>query len=142
LNSRFSDYVGKVGFAASPFEVTYRFRADKGNFNLNRSEIEAAFYTERGGVSLNYLNLRNDPVLGERNEVIGSGSIRLSDYWSWQLGAHHDLERDSLISTSTGLTFQNECLTLLTTAGRNYTSDRDFQESTSFTMRVFLKNLN
>lgn len=140
--SHFSDYVGKLGLTYAPVDLNYRFRLDRRNLILNRSELESSLSFWRVSIGANYLNLRNDPIVRPKEEISGGLSMRLTDTWTWNLGAHRDLQRDDLVSASTGLVFHNECLTVHTTLGREYTSDRDFQESTSVTFQVFFKNLN
>lgn len=142
LSSRFSDYVGRIGFTVSPFDLVYRFRVDKDNFSPSRSEVTGNYGQGRLGLSLNYLNLKDDPVLATKEEISGGVSFRLTEFWSLYMASHRDLDSDRNITANAGLIFKNECVTLTTMAGRDYTQDRDFQQSTSFKMQLALKNLN
>ncbi len=142
LASHFSDYVGKVGLTYQPFGIAYRFRLDKDEFTPKRSEVDGYFNMYPVSAYVSYLSLTNDPILSTKEEIYGGTSINLSKKWILSLQGRQDLELDQVTSTSAGLTYANECTNIVTTIGREYTQDRDIKSSTTFLVRVMLKNLN
>lgn len=142
LNSRFSDYVGRVAVSYDPVLLAYRFRRDKDTFTSKRDEIEAELRFKRIQFAANYVDIRNDPILASRQDVNGGVTFALAENWSWTGSMHRDLLLDKYTNATTGLAFHNECITVNMLFGRAFTSDRDFRESNSFTLQVLLKNLN
>lgn len=142
LTSRFSDYVGMFGVSVAPFDLRYRFRFDKDDFDPKRSEVMGTAAFGYVGLGINYLDISRDAVVADKRDLSGSFSIKLTDYWTLTTGAHRDMLRDSFTNTTAGLIYRDECLTLLTTLGRDYTSDRDLKSSTSVTVQVLLRNIN
>lgn len=142
LRSRFSDYVGRIGLTYAPFDIAYRFRLDKDEFSPRRSEVIGSYADGDLGLFANYLRIGKDPVLENKHELGTGATYRLTDNWSLLASAHRDLLRDDFVVINGGLTYVNECVTINTLAGKNYTSDRDFKPSTSFKVQVLLKNLN
>ncbi|MGE3714240.1 MAG: LPS-assembly protein LptD [Alphaproteobacteria bacterium] len=142
VDSHFSDYVGHVGFSASPLNLAYRFRLDKDEFSPKRSEIDASFDYKWMTLAGAYLLLDNDPILADREQAVGSSSVRLSKNWSWQSAANRNLLTDEWVSLSTGLTYADECTNVSMIAGRQFTRDRDIEPTTTFLFRIAFKNLN
>jgi LPS-assembly protein len=142
LASHFSDYVGKVGLTYHPFGIAYRFRLDKDELDPKRSEVDAYFNYYPVSAYASYLSLKNDPILSTKEEIYGGTNINLSKKWILALQGRHDLQLDQITSTSAGLTYQNECTNIVTTVGRDYIQDRDVKSSTTFLVRIMLKNLN
>lgn len=142
LTSRLSDYVGRLALQYQPVNLSYRFRLDKDDLSPRRSEVEAGLNFKRFGIGATYLYFDNDPIVGDSQEIVNSGYIRLTDNWMLNINTRRDLERARQTSAGIGLLFENECLTLSLGGGRDLTNDRDLQASTSLYARIFLKNLN
>ena len=138
----FSDYVGRVGFHVSPVDISYRFRLDQDDFTPNRHELRAGYASKWVSFNLDYIALEDDPLLQELEELSSSVSFRLSEEWSMSAYGRRDLNDGQMIYAGTGLTYQNECFTLLLGLSRQYIRDRDVEPDTSFSVRVQLKNLN
>lgn len=141
LTSRFSDYVGQVSAYYQPLSLDYRFRLDRDNLKAQRNEVEAALSFARMGVNMTYLELNDDPFLGNNQEVSAGSYVRLNDYWTLSANGRRDLQLDRLTSAGIGLQFANECTTLIFGANRDLTNDRDIKDSTSFYVQLLLKNL-
>ncbi len=141
LNSQFSDFVGRVGFNYQPLEFIYRFRLDKDDFEPKRQEAEVNLLLNRFTVAVNYLSIRNDPILTSKQELSTGTAIRLTDTLTLSGAINRDMLRGSFTSANTSLTFANECLTSQIALTRDLTSDRDFKQSTSVTVQVLFKNL-
>jgi len=141
-NSHFSDYVGMVGVSYQPLSLAYRFRVDKDNYTLNRNEVNAALGWPRFGLYTNFLDERADPLLGNKQDLSGGAAVRIGDNWTLGVGADRDLLRNAFVGANAALTYQNECITVQSTAGHDFTSDRDFRQGTSVKVQLFLKNLH
>ena len=95
------------------------------------------------GLGLTYLTLSDDPNLDDREEIIGSASFDITDEWRFRVGGHRDLLDDGRwIRASTGLTYDAECLTLISSVNRRFFRDRDIEPATSYVVQLKLKNLN
>lgn len=140
--SHFSDYVGHVGLSVSPLDLAYRFRLDKDTFGSKRSEIDANFNYDWVTLSAAYLLLDDDPILADKEQLVGSSDIRLTSRWSWQMAANRNLITNDMVSASTGLTYADECTNVSMIAGREFTRDRDIEPNTTFLFRIAFKNLN
>ena len=142
LDDNFSDYVGRLGLSWGEWlNLAYRFRADRDDFALRRNEINASVVYDRLALNVDYLQLNDDPYLANRQEVVSSGTLRLSDHWSFLAGARRNLDDDEMIYANAGLRYEDECLSLFGNFARSFISDRDVEPNTSFIFRVALKNL-
>ncbi|MDE3038474.1 MAG: LPS assembly protein LptD, partial [Pseudomonadota bacterium] len=142
LGSRFSDYVGKVGMTYQPLTLAYRFRFDRQTWMANRSEVDAGFNEYPLQLSTSYLSLRNDPILAPAEVVTGASALNLTPNWIWNVNASRDMKLNQLITMATGVTFKNECLTLTSMVGKDYTTLLDIKPSLTFWVTVSLKNLD
>ncbi len=141
-NSNLSDYVGKIDVYYDPFTISYRTRLDKDSLAFNQNDVTAAVNYYPFTVSSSYLSLKNDPTLSNKEEINGTLGINMTKEWMWGVGATRDLELGRLSSASTSLTFQNECIYVTNSFGRNYTFDRDIKPSTTYMFRVSFKNMD
>ncbi len=137
-----SDYVGRLGMQYDPLDLSYRMRLDQDELSLRRSEIRAAWLGERLSTSVDYIYIDHDPYLENRRHIVGSGSVKLDDNWTWLLAGQRDLDAEATISASTGLVFYYDCISVLTLLQRDYIRDRDIEPDTSISVRLSLKNLN
>jgi|CXWL01.1.fsa_nt_gi LPS-assembly protein len=140
--SNLSDYVGKMDVYYDPFTISYRTRLDKDSLAFNQNEVAGSVNYNPIILSTSYLSLKNDPTLQNKEEISGTFGVNLTKQWNWGVGATRNLELGSLSSASTSLTFQNECLYMTNSFGRNYTFDRDIKPSTTYMFRVSFKNLD
>ncbi|MBN8532428.1 MAG: LPS-assembly protein LptD [Alphaproteobacteria bacterium] len=144
LGDNFSDYVGHVGYNYGGFaDLIYRWRVAQDQVELKRSEIAAFFSQDPYMFNINYIYLEDEPFILRRQEIMAAASYRFAEQWSVLASGRRDLsENGGWISTSGGLVFENECLTVSSVLSREYTRDRDIEPSTSFMVQVLLKNLN
>jgi LPS-assembly protein len=142
LTSDFSDYVGKVGMTYAPLSLGYRFRLDKTDLTPSRSEIDAGYNLSPLTISTSYLYLNNDPILFDREVVTASGTLDLTDNWSILANGSRDIRQKQTVTTNGGLVYKNECVTLTSVVGKDYTSLLDIKPSLSFWFRVSLRNLD
>lgn len=144
LNEEHSDYVGRLAWAYSDnIDFGYRFRLDREDMELKRSEIQSRFHLDPLALNLNYVRIERDLYLQNSEEIRANSALRLNRNWTWTALARHDLsDNGGMIQAGTGLQFNNECVTIATGVNRRYIRDRDVEPNTSFTVQVFLKNLN
>lgn len=142
LGESFSDYVGRLGLDYAPFMLAYHFRLDQDDFTPNSNSFSTGINYHPIDWQLHYITLKDDAFLQDREELLTSMAIALSDEWSINGTARRDLMKDEMLYAGAGLVFQNECITLLTSFRRQFTRDRDVEPDTSLTVRVSFKNLN
>ncbi len=137
-----SDVVGAVGVAIDPLDLSYRVNVDPHEGDFRRNEIRAAYGDARFSGHLDYVRIEDDPFLLDAEEAIASGALKLDEQWTLIASGNRDLERGKAVTALGGLTWQNECVTILSSVRRDYIRDRDIEPDTSFSVRVALRNLN
>ena len=142
LSSRFSDYVGNIAVDYYPVSLNYRFRLDHDSFEPQRQELQAGANFSRFGINASYLEINDDPFLGNNEEINVGAYTRLNNYWTVRANGRRDLELARLTNAGVSFEFANECVTLLFGARRDLTNDRDINESTSVFIQLVLSHLN
>ncbi len=137
-----SDIIGRFKLTYSPVELSYRFRLDQDDFENNLHEASAYYRTGRFLAGLEYLSLSNDGIIEDREEILLNMAAAITDKWRINGYGRRDLIADDMLNAGVGLTYQNECFTLLTSFNKTFTSDRDVEADTSFSVRFAFKNLN
>ncbi|MGB1540175.1 MAG: LPS-assembly protein LptD, partial [Rickettsiales bacterium] len=95
LSEELSDYVGRVAWNYSDnMELAYRFRLDRQNFELKRSEVDSRFHFEPVRLRLNYVRMEEDPYLENNEEIRASSAVQLTDNWIWTLNGRRDLSSE------------------------------------------------
>ena len=147
MEDNFSDYVGRVLFSTSEmFDVGYRFRLNKDDMSLSRSEIVAGVYYAPIRVDVDYVSLDaasstiND---SDREELYGRVSYDITREWAVSADARRDLTSDGgFVSSGATLLHRGDCVDFTVSWLREFTRDRDIEPSTAFTFQIQLKNLN
>ncbi len=140
--SHLSDYVGGVSFAYDPVTLTYRTRIDKNSLAMNQNAVDASFNYYPVSLSGSYLKLKNDPTLQNKEEISGATAINLTKKWQWGVAARRDIQLGLMTGVSSSLLYQNECVAILGSLGKEYTKDRDIKPATNFMLTVSFKNLD
>lgn len=138
----FSDYVGRVALDYAPFELSYRYRLDQDSLSPNSSIVSADYRRKPFTLGLDYITVENDAFLSDREEILATMAVALSDEWSVSANARRDLLLNNMLFAGLGLVYQNECFTLATQFSREFTRDRDIEPDDSISVRVSFKNLN
>jgi len=146
LSEHFSDYVGRLTVSPRPYiDLGVRFRLDQSNFAIRRSSLSASAGPEWLRGSLAYNSLSDEPTTGvpsSEEQLLLAASYRFAD--NWRLSAQHqrDLgeEGGSLLS-GIGIGYIDECVTLDFSVNRNFTRDRDIEDTTNFSFQIRLRNL-
>lgn len=141
-----SDYVGQISAdLGSYLDVDYRFQLDDHSFASRRHEVDAAGQIGRLGWTGRYfygVGLEGTEVEETREQVIGTGSFRLSDQWSVNGSLRYDFGvEEGLRQASYGLTYSGQCVSVSGIASRTLTTDSSGDSGTEIFLRIGLKNL-
>lgn len=158
LSERFSDIVGRTEVRFQDFvKFNFRFRLDKDNLAVRRSEIDATVGSDSTYVTASYLRLNRDidtlfEDLSDREELRLGGRVQIDRYWSAFGSVIVDLtdtQEDPLtladgfspIRHRLGVAYDDGCLSLGLTWRFDYEETGDAQRGTSVLLRIALNNL-
>ncbi len=108
----------------STYMFTSRFRFDKGDFTLKRTELETRANFDRWTVSMLYGDYAAQPELGyleQRQGILGSGSVKLDANWVLLGAARYDLKAEKFDQTRFGVGYVDDCLILALNYITSYT---------------------
>jgi LPS-assembly protein len=158
LTDRFSDIVGRTRVRfGSLVDVTHRFRLDKDNLALRRSEVDLTVGTDLTYIQAAYLRLNRDisPTvedLRDKEEVRLAGRLQFLRYWSVFGSTVFDLtgqDEDPLsladgfqqVRHRLGITYEDECLELGVAWKRDYERVGEFKAGSAFSINFSLKGI-
>lgn len=139
---KWSDYIGSLGIDYMPVSIGYRFRLDQKNFSPTRHEVVSGYTEDWFSVNVNYLKLRSDSVLADREDISFASTMQLTNYWKLKAGGARDIEQEQSRNAFVSLIYEDECITLTTLALRDFTRDRDVEPSDQYLVNVILRNVN
>ncbi len=145
LQNAVSDWVG--GFRASydPYvTVQQRVRLDGDDLSLTRNETRLALNVGPAGLDMQYVFFDEDPEAGattDREEVFARARLAVTDEWSVNGFLRRDLELGEFVTLGGGVRFANECCAVSVFGRRNFTSQENVSDGTSFGLRVELFTL-
>ena len=139
LETANSDYVAGLYLDfASNLQFVSQVRVDEDTLNVNRQDLALTGAYGPVSASANYVNARAQPSLGfdeDREEVIGSATVKLANNWSLFGDLRYDLENDDFIRNGIGLKFADECFILSVAYEETNVEDDDIQPDQSFKVR-------
>ena len=145
LDEDLSDFVGRVDLTPADWlNIYYRFRLDRNDLTFVRNEVGALTGPPRVRLNVGYLMLEDDPALQslrEREEIRGGISLGVSDSLSLRATGRYDLANDRTVSWQLGGVYTHPCLQIIAGVERRNTSNRDADDSTTFSVRLTLKYL-
>lgn len=141
LDDNFSDYVGRVGIGNDSTRLTYRFRMDKDDYLMRRNEFGISNSNDYFDASASYLYLEEEVPTDDTQEARGNITVPLSEQWKFNSFVRRDLDIDEWLETGAGIEYTDECLRITFGVKREHTRDRDIEPSTSYMLRIGLKNL-
>ncbi|MBV9523504.1 MAG: LPS-assembly protein LptD, partial [Alphaproteobacteria bacterium] len=146
VEDKLSDIVGHVGVSPSGyFDATYRFRLDKEDFRARRQELTFGGGPQNLRLSLSYVKLPPDFLGGDTNnrqQLTVGVSAGLSRYWSTALATTRNLTTDpGTVSSSIMTTYQDECLSFITTLSQSGVTNRDVKPGVSLIFTIAFKGL-
>jgi LPS-assembly protein len=158
LTDQLSDIVGRTRVRYGRLiDITHRFRLDKSNLALRRSELDLTVGTDQTYVQVGYLRLdRNiDPTiedLRDKEELRLAGRVKFHRYWSIFGATVLDLtdkSEDPLsiadgfapVRHRLGILYEDDCLELGLTWRRDYERIGSFRKGSTFALHFSLKGL-
>jgi LPS-assembly protein len=157
LSDRFSDIVGRTEVRYDDFvSLIGRYRLDKNDLTLRRTEVDATVGTRSTYLLAGYLRLdRNIDALEDlrdREEVRLGGRVQVTRFWSAFASTVIDLtdrDEDPLsladgfepLRHRVGVQYQDDCLTLGFTFKRDYQTFGDARAGNSYLLTLAFKNL-
>ena len=158
LTDRFSDIVGRTRIRFGRLvDVTHRYRVDKDNLAIRRTELDLTVGTDRTYGQVGYLKLNRDisPTvedLRDKEELRLAGRWQIHPYWSVFGSTVLDLtseEEDPLsladgfeaVRHRLGVTYEDECLVLGVAWKRDYERVGQFKSSSTFSVNFSLKGI-
>jgi LPS-assembly protein len=145
LDGRFSDYVGRIDFTPHRWlDARYRFGIDGSDLTFLRHEVGAEFGPRALRFDVDYLFLQDDPALQsdrEREEITAGVRMRLTSSLTLRAQTRRNLAADRTIFHRFGLVYEHPCMQVVLGVKNSNVQDRDVVSSTTFTIRVVLRNL-
>ena len=158
LSDRFSDIVGRTRIRFGRLvDITNRFRIDKDNLALRRSEVDLTVGTDLTYIQAGYLRLNRDisstvEDLRDKEELRLAGRWQLHPYWSVFGSTVLDLtskDEDPIsladgfdpVRHRVGITYEDECLELGVAWKRDYERIGEFRKGSTFSINFALKGI-
>ena len=154
LSDQLSDFVGRSTLRfGRMFELTHRFRVDRGSLAVRRNEFDVQIGSPRTYASVGYIKLNRNILLEDledREELRAGGRVALARFWSMSGSAVVDLttRANNPATTGDGFTFirhrigveyEDECFRFGVSWRRDYIGDRDFRPGNSFLLSLAFK---
>ena len=146
-----SDYVAGVYYEpSSNFTLISQARFDEKSFDVKRTDVFMKASYGPINATVNYANIdasAEEIAIGitEREELLASGSLKISDYWSVFGSMRYNLDaepgKSGFIEDSIGLKYSDECFVLAVTYNESNISDDDLSKNQSVMVRFELKHL-
>ena len=94
-------------------------------------------------LSTNYTFISNqeEGAFVGREALTTSASSQINQFWRASFSANQDLVAKELRSLSFGVTYEDECVIINTTASRSFFVDRDIEPTDAVFVRLTLKTL-
>lgn len=143
---KISDIVGRVQVSPSGFlDVLYRYRLDKNDLTLNRSETQLSMGPQSTRFSMSHLLVEGsgaDSEYGTREEISGRLTNQISKNFYSTIDARYRMnDPEGTVTYGGQFGYKDECTTIYLDARRNFSEDRDIKPTDSITLRFELKNL-
>lgn len=113
LETTRSDFVGAFNINSPVgFTLSAGGRFDERNFEMRRGELGFSYTDDMYGLSAAYTFIQAQPGYGftiDRQEIKGGAKIKFAENWSAFTSATYDLVSNTLVNTTAGLTYLDEC---------------------------------
>ena len=145
LEDDLSDVVGRIRLEPlTDFDLSYRFRFDKDDMSVERNEFDLRVGPPALRLNLGYIFIDSDAGTSDfedREELTVRVDTRLNENWSAFARHKRDLELSDTLSTSVGVTYQNECFLIELVGERSFFSDREIEPEDTVMLSVVFKGL-
>ncbi|MFP4538056.1 MAG: LPS-assembly protein LptD [Dichotomicrobium sp.] len=145
LENDFSDYVAGMYFdVPGVFRLVSQARFDEESFDIRRLDLGAS--TNYGPVTsqVNYVNADPQPGIGvfdDREELLASAALQLTDLWSVYGDVRYNFEIDEPIEQSIGVKYACECFMMSVQYTKSEIRDRDIEPEETILVGFEFKNL-
>lgn len=140
-----SDYVvGMYIDVPSIFRLVAQSRLDEDSFDIRRFDLQGTGTYGPVSGSLNYVKADPQPGLGvfdEREEVLASAALQVTDLWSVYGSVRYNLEIDEAIEQSVGVKYACECFMMSVEYTRSEIEFLDIEPEESILIAFEFKNL-
>jgi LPS-assembly protein len=139
LDTNRSDYVARVSYQPDRiYTFTTRFRFDHDTFDVRQFETEARASFDRWSVSVLYGRYDAQPQIGflqQREGILSTASVKLTQNWIVNGGLRYDLNADQLVGTQAGVGYIDDCLIL----ALNYITNYNYSGNTGRDQRIMFQ---
>jgi LPS-assembly protein len=155
LGTTSSDYVSGLYLQAAKYlSLSGQARFNQETFDLMRTDLGSTANVGPVAVTLNYAEVAPDAVTPDvitpttknddqerRQEILGKGTLNLTDTWALLGALRYDLQNEQTISDGVGLQYTDDCLTLAVTYEQTNIKDQDIQPEQRVMVNLALKYL-
>jgi len=142
LKEGFSYVVGRIGYEYEDIlSINYRFKLDNDNLSSKRSEISSQLKLSPVTIGVNYISIKEDPVVPESEEILINAAWNIDENWKIWGHARNDLQTDGMLENGVSIGYENECINVFVSYQKDYTSDRDIEGGTSVSLTLELKGM-
>ena len=139
-----SDFVGRLRLQPhSWLTLNYRFRFDANTLSPRRQEVSAGFGPSflRGGATYTRIEPVPDSGRVATEELTGSASLLLGDYWRLSGTYTYDVDASASRSATFVATYADECIIISANVEQDFTERLDVADGLSVFVTVTLKDL-
>jgi len=150
LDKQVSDIVGHISVVPSPWlDITNRFRMDHDTLRVHRNEVTLGAGPFYARFTVSYVQIDSQlsqTQFGARQELGLGTNLQFTRYWRFTASWLRDLSNDptdnaGTLDTTAGLHYTDECIDIFFNFERQNIRDESIQPSTSFNVKVTLRNL-
>lgn len=146
VNKNFSDYVGRIDFRPSEYvDVRYRFRIDRSDFDLRRSDLNLGVGPQALRFDIGWLRLSDEPTgLAPRSREEATAGVRwqVMDNLAVAARTRQDLNEHETVSNMVGLVYTHPCLVLIAGLEKSFTTRGGSDDELTFKVRISLINFD
>jgi LPS-assembly protein len=146
LDKTISDIVGRTNLTPSQnVTFNYRYRLDKDNFTLRRSELGTVLGPQALNVNLNYVffdKLSETSPFNRREQLVSTLSMKMTRYLTSQFYNTENLGSNAgPLQTGARLTYEDECFLVTADGGVRHTTVATFSAGHYAMLRVVFKTI-
>jgi LPS-assembly protein len=129
LETDVSDFVGMVGLTSpGGLAVSAGARFDEETFDVRRTDVQAGLIGQPLSFTTRYTFIDAQPLYGfaeDRHEVSVGAVARLAENWSTFGASTYDFQSETLVRSSFGFSYDDECFTYAMTYSQRRAPDSD-----------------
>jgi LPS-assembly protein len=143
IHGDLTDVVGRVTLAPADWlNSTYRFRFNTDRTKMERQEVDLNAGVPELDLSLAYVQLAGNEDFSNREQLSGTVSTQLYDYWSASAGVSYDFVGDRVDGVNASIGYNDECFGMNLSASYNPEGETDISSGKFTAFLTFsFKNL-